>query len=78
MKREWKLAECALLQVFLQDRTDRWEKISSHGMKISINKVYEILNKKPNQFVIKNNDILVAIYELDLNVNCYRAVRVWN
>ena len=42
------------------------------------NKVYEILNKKPNQFVIKNNDILVAIYELDLNVNCYRAVRVWN
>lgn len=51
---------------------------ASHGMKISINKVYEILNKKPNQFVIKNNDILVAIYELDLNVNCYRAVRVWN
>lgn len=49
-----------------------------HGMKISINKVVEILNKKPSRIVIKSCDTLIAIYELDEEVKCYRAVRVWN
>ena len=49
-----------------------------HGMKISINKVMEILNKKPNRIVIKSCETLIAIYELDEDLQCYRAVRVWN
>ena len=47
-------------------------------MKISIKKIDKLLNCSPVRIVIKEFDKLVAIYDLDLELKCYKAVRVWN
>lgn len=52
-------------------------KKASNGMKVSIDMVTNIFNKQVNKFVIKNNDSLIAIYELDITEKFYRAARVW-
>lgn len=49
-----------------------------HGMKISPSKIEELLGEKPSRIVLKCNENLVAIYDYDLSIFCYRAVRVWN
>lgn len=49
-----------------------------HGMKISPSKVEKLLGEKPSRIVIKRNENLVAIYDYDLSIFGYRAVRVWN
>lgn len=50
---------------------------ANNGMKISINKVVAILGQKYNRIAIAENDNLIAIYELDEDRKCYKAVRVW-
>lgn len=50
---------------------------ANNGMKISINKVVELLGQKYKKIAIKENDNLIAIYELDEEKKCYKAVRVW-
>lgn len=49
-----------------------------HGMKISPSKIKEIIYDTPSRIVIKQNDKLIAIYDLDEKIYGYRAVRVWN
>lgn len=49
-----------------------------HGMKISIKDIVGILNDKPKEVVIKKGDSIIAIYSLDNESYCYRALRVWN
>ena len=51
--------------------------VKNNGMKISINKVVAILGQKYNRIAIVENDNLIAIYELDEDRKCYKAVRVW-
>ena len=48
------------------------------GMKISINKIRELINDTPDRIVIKKQDELIAIYDLNKELKCYKAVRVWN
>lgn len=50
---------------------------ANNGMKISINKVVEKLGKQEKRIIIKDEDKLIAIYELDLEKKCYKAARVW-
>ena len=52
-------------------------KKSSVGMKISIKYVESLLNKTPKRIVIKNHDKLVAIYDKNDELKCYKAARVW-
>ena len=47
------------------------------GMKISIRSVYELINDIPKKIVIKENDRLIAIYEKNDELKCYKAARVW-
>ena len=47
------------------------------GMKISIRYVSELINDIPDKIVIKENDRLIAIYEKDEDLKCYKAARVW-
>ena len=47
------------------------------GMKISIRSVYELINDTPKKIVIKENDRLIAIYEKNDELKCYKAARVW-
>lgn len=49
-----------------------------HGMKISPSKIKEIIGENPKRIVIKQADKLIAIYELDVTIYGYKAVRVWN
>ncbi|MBE6130740.1 MAG: tRNA pseudouridine(55) synthase TruB [Erysipelotrichaceae bacterium] len=49
-----------------------------HGMKISPSKIKEIIGETPERIVIKKEDKLIAIYELDKTIYGYKAVRVWN
>ena len=53
-----------------------WE----HFIKLHENKnvVFEKYNDYPNLVRIMDNDKLIAIYEYDDVINCYRAARVWN
>ena len=51
---------------------------AKQGMKISINDIVNIIGSKENRIVIKNKLDLIAIYDLDLEKKCYKAVRVWN
>ena len=46
-------------------------------MKISIRYVNELINKSPDKIVIKDKDRLIAIYELNNELKCYKAARVW-
>ena len=66
------------LDEFIQlDNVDIVVKAKS-GMKISIKMIKDLLNDTPRRIVIKSKNQLVAIYELDEEKKCYRAVRVWN
>ena len=49
-----------------------------HGMKISPSKIKEIIGENPKRIVIKKADKLIAIYEFDVIIYGYKAVRVWN
>lgn len=48
------------------------------GMKISINNIKELINEIPSRIVIGNGENITAIYDLDNELHCYKAVRVWN
>lgn len=50
---------------------------ASSGMKISIRYVDELINDTPEKIVIKDNDRLIAIYEKNNELKCYKAARVW-
>ncbi len=50
--------------------------LAKYGRKISLEIVKAKLGENPKRFIIKDNDKLIAIYELVNNI--YRAVRVWN
>lgn len=50
---------------------------ASHGMKVSIEKIKEVFGEKIDKFVIKKDQTLIAIYELDISEKFYRAARVW-
>ena len=47
-------------------------------MKISPRVVKEILNDTPSLIVIKHEDKLIGIYQLDQEINGYVAGRIWN
>lgn len=49
-----------------------------HGMKISISNIIDILGDSPDEIAIVSQDNLIGIYQKDLELKCYRAVRVWN
>lgn len=51
---------------------------AKQGMKISINDILNIIGSKEKRIVIKDGLDLIAIYDLDLEKKCYKAVRVWN
>ena len=48
------------------------------GMKISAKKIYELINCNPSRIVIKESNKLIAIYDFDNELKCYKAARVWN
>lgn len=50
---------------------------ASSGMKISIKYIETLLNKTPNRIVIKENNRLIAIYDKNDELRCYKAARVW-
>lgn len=50
---------------------------ASSGMKISIRYVDELINDTPEKIVIKDNDRLIAVYEKNNELKCYKAARVW-
>lgn len=66
------------LEEFVQLENDELIKKATSGMKISIKMIKELLDNTPSQIVIKKDDKLIAIYELDLERYCYKAVRVWS
>lgn len=89
LKNSYKLSEIELGNYRLYSKLDalsEYEKIEDEecikkaksGMKISIKKIDKLLNCSPVRIVIKEFDKLVAIYDLDLELKCYKAVRVWN
>ena len=49
-----------------------------HGMKISPSKIKEIIGETPHRIAVKQDEKLIAIYELDVTIYGYKAVRVWN
>lgn len=49
-----------------------------HGMKISFKMIDQLVDGKPQHIVIKRNDKIVAIYERNFELYCYKALRVWN
>ena len=51
---------------------------AKNGMKISPKVVKEILNDMPSLIVIKHEDKLIGIYQLDKEINGYVAGRIWN
>ncbi len=69
--------EEAVINIALLTDSDSVKK-AYHGMKISKNVVFEKYNDYPNLVRIMDNDKLIAIYEYDDVINCYRAARVWN
>ena len=50
---------------------------ASFGMKISIKYINELINNTPDKIVIKDNERLIAIYEKNDELKCYKAARVW-
>lgn len=51
---------------------------AKNGMKIKIDDIKNITDSLDNYVVIKENEELIAIYQLDLEKKCYKAARVWN
>lgn len=88
LKNSYTISEIELGNFYLYSKLDALEKFkiiddkelivkASSGMKISIRYIESLINQSPERIVIKDKDRLVAIYEKNNELKCYKAARVW-